>query len=187
VQSSRQLNFLLASPLRGGVRLYDRLAKPPNPDRVASRLAARGSKFSDSSWEGREGYQGPDSQRIRWARDLYRRRIWRNLDIGGAPVKALDGVLGLAERCRADLVLVRMPTLIWIEPRDIKNVDGKFRAFINDFASSHAVPLFDAEDAPDKPLVAHFRDPVHLGRLGALLFSRQLTREVLLPLLARDD
>jgi hypothetical protein len=187
VTNFERLDFLLVSALRGGMRFYDRLARSPGPQMAARTLATRGSLHGDLA--GRPGpvEQGPGNRSIRMARNLYRRKFWRNLDIGGSTTAALRRCAVLAEGCRARLVLVRMPTLIGSNPEDREGGDLPFLGAIGEFEASHDVVFLDAHATDIGIQRDHFRDPVHLNLGGSIVFGEYLAREVLLPLLEQED
>lgn len=187
VTSFERLDFALASMLRGGTRLFDRLVEPPESQSTARILTTRGSRYGALTWRPPPGERGPGERVARMARNLYRRKFWRRMDIGGGTTRALRRSAALAESCSAQLVLVRMPTLLEFSPEDHERVNLPFVHTIDRFLASHDALFVDADSIEVELPRDHYRDPVHLNLGGSIVFGEYLARDVLLPLLGSEN
>jgi hypothetical protein len=183
VTTLEHLDFLLSSALRGGLRLYDRLATPPESSAIDRQLATRGSRRSALTWRPEEIGAGPPGRSLRRVVRVHRRNLWRDMDIGGSTERALHDIAVLAEGCSARLVLIDLPMILPYSSRDEQLVIRPYLEAIHEFAASRGAVFFDANAGETAIEPGHFGDPLHLNLGGSIVFSERLAREVLLPVL----
>jgi hypothetical protein len=173
----------LASTLRGQLRWIDRFARQPQETRLRESLERHGGRWSTPPAH-RVPAAGPANRRIERNQRIFRRRAWRDFELAGAPVNALQQAVRISRDCGAEILLLRMPTLLWGDRRDIDAYDAPFLEFMDDFVATNDVTFVNLtnDDLGLEP--RHYEDPGHLNYFGAEILTTYLAQEVLPPMLS---
>lgn len=173
----------LASSLRGYLRWIDWFAQPPEEALVVGAMERQGGRWLKPPLRNPPS-TGPARKRIARNQRIFRHRFWRDLALAGAPVRALEEAVRISQSCGSEILLLRMPTLLWGDQRDVDAYDVPFLEFMDDFVATHDVPFLNITNESISLEARHFEDPGHLNYYGAEIVTTHLAREVLPPLLS---